>query len=234
MGFFLPKKFHLLLLIKQNFNIIRYKHSLVHQKYYYTEFSELNYQKDRLDVFLGKYFSGSKELWYVSKLVFVLSHDQSFLDRGFSINKQLMDTSMKQKSLVSQRIVCDKLTSDNISISSFVITPAQRKSCTLVSQHYKKELKKVKEDKVRSERSLKRQAKCEELKNVKRRKADLRTTINALRDSIQQEILSSDENQDLSAISKAAALLRSVKEKEKTLQCLEAAQDNIDKDLKTF
>ena len=62
----------------------------------------------------------------------------------------------------------------------------------------------------------------------------MKTTINALRDSIQQETLSSDENQDLSAISKAEALLRSVKEKEKTLQCLEVAQDNIDKDLKTF
>ena len=115
---------------------------------------------------------------------------------------------MKQKSLASQRIVYDKLTSDNISISSSFITPELRKSCTLVSQHYKKELKKVKGDKVRSEQSLKCKAKREELENVKRRKADLDTTINALRDSIEQEILSSDKNQDLSAISKAAALLR--------------------------
>ena len=40
--------------------------TLVHEKHYYTKFSEFNYQNDRLDVFLGKYFYGSKELWHVS------------------------------------------------------------------------------------------------------------------------------------------------------------------------
>ena len=86
---------------------------------------------------------------------------------------------MKEKSLVSQRIVYDKITSDNISISSFVITLELRKSRMLVSQRYKEELKKAKVYKVRSEQSLKRKAKCEELENVKRRKADLQTTISA-------------------------------------------------------
>ena len=73
----------------------------------------------------------------------------------------------------------------------------------LASQYYEEELRKAKEDKVRSERSLKCKAKVEELENVKRRKADLQTTTNALRDSIEQEALSADKNQDLSAISKA-------------------------------
>ena len=81
-----------------------------------------------------------------------------------------MDTNMKEKSLVSQRIVYDKITSDNISISFFVITPELRKSCMLASQHYKWELKEVKEEKVRSEQSLKRKAKCEELEKLKRKK----------------------------------------------------------------
>ena len=53
--------------------------TLGHEAHYYTEFSEFNYQNECLDVFLGKYFSGSKELWHVSKLVFVLLHGQSFI-----------------------------------------------------------------------------------------------------------------------------------------------------------
>ena len=140
-----------------------------------------------------------------------------------------MDTSMKERSLVSQHIVYNKITSDNISISSFVITPELWKCCMQASQWYKEELKKAKEDKVRSEQSLKCKAKHEELENIKRRKAGLQTTINALVDSIEQETRSTDKNQDLSAISKAAVWLRSVKEKEKTLKGLEAAQDNIKK-----
>ena len=53
--------------------------TLGHEAHYYTEFSEFNYQNECLDVFLGKYFSDSKELWHVSKLVFVLLHGQSFI-----------------------------------------------------------------------------------------------------------------------------------------------------------
>ena len=102
-------------------------------KHYDIKFAEFNYQNNHLDVFLGKYFSGSKEIWHVSKLIFVLSHGQSFIERGFSVNKQLMDTNKKEKSLVSQRIFHDKITSDNISISSFVITPELQKNCMLVS-----------------------------------------------------------------------------------------------------
>ena len=34
-----------------------------------------------------------------------------------------MDTNVREKSLVSQRIVYDKITSDKVSISSLVITP---------------------------------------------------------------------------------------------------------------
>ena len=78
--------------------------TFVHEKRHYTKFSEFNYQNDHLDVLLGKY-SGSKELWHVYKFIFVLLSDQSFIERGFSIRKQLMNTSMKEKSLVSQHIV---------------------------------------------------------------------------------------------------------------------------------
>ena len=85
----------------------------------------------------------------------------------------------------------------------------------LTSQCYKVELKKAKEDQVRSAQSLKCKVKCEELEKVKRRKADLQTTIRALRDSIEQETLSADKNQDLSAIYKAAALLMSVERERK-------------------
>ena len=122
-----------------------------------------------------------KELWHVSKLIFVLSHGQSFIEKRFAINNQLTDTNMKEKYLVSQCIVYDKITSGNINICSFAITSELRKICMLASQCYKEELKKAKKDKVRSEQSLKRKDKCEDLENFKRREADLQTTINVLK-----------------------------------------------------
>ena len=48
-----------------------------------------------------------KEIYTVCKVILVLSHGQSFTERGFSINKEVVDDNMKQKSLISQRIVYD-------------------------------------------------------------------------------------------------------------------------------
>ena len=102
--------------------------------------------------------------WFLSScMVKVL-----YKERGFSINKQLMGTNMKEESLVSEHIVYHKITSDNINTSSFVITPELQKICILVSLHYKKQLKKAKEVKVRPQQILKHKTKCEELGNIKK------------------------------------------------------------------
>ena len=53
-----------------------------------------------------------------------------------------------------------------------------------------------------------------------------------LRKEFEKETHKVDENQDLSVISKAAAFLRTVKEKEKTLAELFKAEEHIKKELK--
>ena len=50
----------------------------------------------------------------------------------------------------------------------------------LASQCYRQDLKEQREQKVNSEKSLKRKAKCEEFENLKRRKTDLQNTIENL------------------------------------------------------
>ena len=45
-------------------------------------------------------------LWKVCRIIFVLSHSQADVERGFNINGELMIENMKEL-LISQRIVCD-------------------------------------------------------------------------------------------------------------------------------
>ena len=59
--------------------------------------------KDWLDLFLGKCISEKKVVWHIFKLAFVLSHRQSYIEHGFSVNKEPIDNNMKGKSLVTQR-----------------------------------------------------------------------------------------------------------------------------------
>ena len=85
-----------------------------------------------------------------------------------------------------------------------------------------------------TENALKRKTMCEELENVKRKKAEFEKTISELRHSFEKETFKADRNQDLSAISKAAAFLKAANDKEKTLKELDDAQINLEKDLKTM
>ena len=69
------------------------------------------------------------------KSFFILSHGQSFIEHGFSVNKKLLD--IKEKSLIAQRIIHDKIVSEGGKVIEFDISSDLRKSCILASQRYK-------------------------------------------------------------------------------------------------
>ena len=77
-------------------------------------FLKFDCEKDRLDEFILPFLMrliDSKELCTMCKIIFVLSHGHSFNERGFSINKGVVDDNMKEKSLISPIIVYDTIQS---------------------------------------------------------------------------------------------------------------------------
>ena len=62
------------------------------------------HENQRLDQFFVKFIDGHDEynkFWTVMKMVLVLSHDQleATVERGFSVNKQVLEVNMQGKSL---------------------------------------------------------------------------------------------------------------------------------------
>ena len=77
-------------------------------------FLKFDYKKYRLDEFIWPFLmrlTNNKKLCTVFKVIFILSHGQSFTERGFSIKKEVVDDNMKKKSLISQRTVYDTIQS---------------------------------------------------------------------------------------------------------------------------
>ena len=104
------------------------------------KFLEFNFRKKRVDVFFRSHIGTNtqyKDLWKVSKLIFILSHGQSFMERGFSINKCDTDVNMQEESLVAQRFVYVFLDKSGKEIWDFPITKDIRKSCNLAYQKAK-------------------------------------------------------------------------------------------------
>ena len=78
-------------------------------------FADFNATNDRIDTLFHEFMAGDryKELFPVVKLILVLSHGQTAVEREFSVNKELEVENMKEHTLVARRIVCDRINSVN-------------------------------------------------------------------------------------------------------------------------
>ena len=129
------------------------------------KFKNFDFRKDRLDVFFGDHLSKRhEELWEVFKVLCTLLHRQSFTERGFSDNKEVIDHNMKEKSITSQHSVYDGIQQHSSNkVSNFLISTEMRKSCSLSHQRYKDDLEKNKKEAVESDLILKLKAKDKEI-----------------------------------------------------------------------
>lgn len=67
-----------------------------------------NPESGRLDEFYHESFSNKavcRHLWEAVKLVLILSHGQASVERGFSINREVMVVNLKEHWLIDQRVI---------------------------------------------------------------------------------------------------------------------------------
>ena len=117
---------------------------------------KFNYLTDHLDDFFGPYLADEKEyvsLWYVSKIVMILSHGQSSIERGFTISKEIVDNNLQEKSLISQHLIRDHFASKNIVLHEYKIPQALKKSYKLANGRYKLALEDSKKENAETEKS---------------------------------------------------------------------------------
>ena len=68
--------------------------------------------EDRLNVFFYSIIGNDTkfiELWNLFKMMFTLSHGQAATERGFSINREVLETNMEEKAIVTERMICDSV-----------------------------------------------------------------------------------------------------------------------------
>ena len=127
----------------------------------------LDYDRNtkRLDVFwknVVRDFGGSNELFNLLKLVFVLFHGQADVERGFSVNKEILVENLSEKSLVSQRLVWQGIQKaggvKNVSINKSMILSARN-----ARSLYREDLDRRKKEREEEEVEFSRKRKNKEL-----------------------------------------------------------------------
>ena len=127
-------------------------------KKYYNKFLKLDWKVGQLDKFLGVYLHKNKrfsDFWYVCKIVFVLSHSQSAIECGFSVNKDLLVENLGEQSHIGQSLFYDYSTSLDTNIYKYMIPNNLVKSCKLAYSKYKIALEVKKENAKASENDRK-------------------------------------------------------------------------------
>ena len=121
------------------------------------EFLLYDQKKICLDHFFRKFMDGNasyKKRWKVVKLVLTLSHGQAAVERGFSVNKQVLDY-LHYLHHVGKRISEVPMANDLL------------KNCKLAHSRYLAALEKQKVEAVQETKNLKRKLRRDEIANVR-------------------------------------------------------------------
>jgi hypothetical protein len=111
-------------------------------------FQKYDREKDeRIDSFLTAYLKESsyKQLWELVKCLLVVSHGQAGVERGFSVNNEIMAYNFKERSVVALRVIYDNIQSCG-GVLNVKIDQELRNAARNASSQYKAELKKQQED----------------------------------------------------------------------------------------
>ena len=180
-----------------------------------TMFKEYQCDKERLDTFLVTFMKVDtySKLWAVTKKILILSHGQATVERGFSINSELVVENLKEESVVSQRIVFDAIAAAGGVLSVPITKPllsyaqaARQKYMTYLDQQ---KAKKAAVTDVNAKRKLETDA-LEKLESKRRR---LDNDVKALQASADELADSAESSGDLTLLSKSNALRKCAKQK---------------------
>lgn len=198
-------------------------------------FLTFDQKTDRIDSFYAGIMSESasyKDCWEIFKFVFTLSHGQASIERGFSINKELLVENLQEESIVCQRMVYDHVNCSGKSITEVPMTNALLKSCKLAYSRYAAALQEKKEKSDGELKDRKRKMKKDKIAQVKEKKRAVESCIESLNKDIENYSIAAEKEANLSLLMKANSFRVTVRSKKETLATLESTLTKLNEELR--
>ena len=202
------------------------------KKYHTAKFSSFKSREDRLDSFLSEILQMQVEyqdLWLTIQLLLTLSHGQATVERGFSVQKEVLTPNLQEVSLQAIRLVHSSVLAQNIKVADFVITEALLSSCSHASNRYNMYLMEKKEEKEKTEKGRKRKALEEDLIAAKK-KLELERVSKKLLDTADKKAKDAEQKKDATVMK--ALLIESNASRQRTEQIQKIDIPAQDKEIK--
>ena len=152
------------------------------------------------------------KLWAVVKTVMLLSHGQTTVERGFSINKQVESDNLKEDTFRTRRVICDHVNAVGGIFNVDVANKQLQVSAAGARQKYLAHLEDQKKQ-MTQQASRKRKLVSDEVEELKSKKLCLSKDIEAMRKSADDYADKAEKSRDLTYryIAKSDSLRRAAK-----------------------
>eukprot|EP00731_Ephydatia_muelleri_P014923 Em0008g643a len=173
--------------------------------------------QDRLDIFLhDKICTPYPKLWMAVRMALLLSHGQATIERGFSVNKEVVIENQQTKSLIARRLIKDHIIQAG-GILQVSITKQMMISVRSARSRYSQYLADKKECEVKERAQMKRKAELDAIEELRMKTKRLKSDIDALHISVKYAE-KCETTGDLTYIAKSNSLRRTADEKEEELK----------------
>ena len=174
--------------------------------------------QDRLDIFLhDKMCTPYPRLWMAVRMALLLSHGQATIERGFSVNKEVIVENQQTKSLIARRLIKDHIIQAG-GILQVNITKQMMISVRSARSRYHQYLADIKEGEVKERAQMKRKAELEAIEELRMKTKRLKSDIDALHVGVKKYADKCETTGDLTYIAKSNSLRRTADEKEEELK----------------
>ena len=95
------------------------------KKYHYERFATYSFTQKRLDKFFSKLLENKEEYEQfstTSKMLLTLSYGQATVDRGFSVNKEVLNPNLQEMGLRAIRLIYSSLSTEKTKLAEFHIS----------------------------------------------------------------------------------------------------------------
>ena len=94
----------------------------------------------------------NQQLWITMQLILTLSHGKATVERGFSVNKEVLAPNLQETSLVAMRLVHSSMQAAKCKEADFVVNDVLLSSCAHARNRYQMYLMERKAEQERTER----------------------------------------------------------------------------------
>lgn len=195
----------------------------------FDKFKGFDKYDQRVDEFLGTYLSEQKycKVYDILKIVCTLSHGQSSIERGFSINKEHLVENLQEESLMALRVINDYMVINKFSPIDIPITKEMTENVKASRKRYMVSLEEQKNAGIQNEKTRKRKQLTVQVEEVAAKKKALLLSIEKDVKRSDKLALQAEAEKDFSVLHMSNSLKDLVKKKREELSGLTKEEQSL-------